>query len=109
LGVAIAFCAVAACFIRAQIWPIQQAKRWDACLGKSIDSCRVPSDWGLDKTGCPDWIECHTDPPGVRYALAQMLKANRGEITDSYAYAVIALDAQDRVLKVEIGRFYPSL
>lgn len=89
-------------------WPLREAGRWSPCIGRPLSTCAEPSGYDEVVTGCAEYLDCSTDPPGASYATA-VLKTNRGSWWSSYAYAVIALDADGRVMKVEIKRFYSAL
>lgn len=88
-------------------FPIREAKRWEGCLGKTLVECQIPADYSKTYK-CPVYLECSTNPPGDTYLAAQ-LGTRKGWTWSSYAYAVIALDREGRIVEVEVKHFYAVL
>lgn len=87
-------------------FPVREVGRWNDCIGRPHSECELPSDYD-EPFPCPDWQDCRTDPPGLRYLSSQLVNRSGG-LWSSFAYAVIAVDEDARIVEVEIKRFYAT-
>lgn len=85
----------------------RESSRWAHCIGQPIESCRRPDGYQPVYGPCPDYLDCHTSPPGETYVVS-ISSRHQGEFLGSYVYAVISLEAEGRVVAVEVKRFYSA-
>ncbi len=86
----------------------KEERRWQECIGKLPADCSIPPGYVGELRPCQLYEDCLTHPRGVSY-LSIVSSRGRGSLWVSYLYAVIALDAQGRIVKVEIKRHFAAL
>lgn len=79
---------------------------WRGCLGKPVADCTVPVGYDPILRPCVEYLDCRTTPAAAEYASATETDIPGGVSGGRYRYAVLGLDAQGRIVQVEIKTFF---